>query len=329
MKISCPICHQNYEIEDQYVGQQFDCPSCKNRFTAEATPTAQPIKIKTNVKQGAIIGAWVCLFLGIVLNIFTNLLFFLYGPLYLAAFILGITAMAQRRVVGGVIVLILSLILPTSIITFNIARFASEISNYDNKAEKKENVSTQASQSSSTQVLESSSKQPTVPTPTATPTPKAKKILEGLCGFKFGTEFPKNNNPKNGKLTTGEIMYRIYPTKKFAGFTDYYVLTTPISQQIYSIWLSQNFEMSSVAREEFDKICTILENHYKIKGKDDYFSIDSTRTYNFDNGRIVLKLNTGLSNHTLEIRAYSDEFEELNTQEKKEIAIKTTDTSAL
>ena len=48
MKISCPVCHRNYEIEDQYVGQQFDCPSCKTRFTAGVIVPAQPIEVKTS-----------------------------------------------------------------------------------------------------------------------------------------------------------------------------------------------------------------------------------------------------------------------------------------
>lgn len=314
MKISCPVCHRNYEIEDQYVGQQFDCPSCKTRFTAGVIVPAQPIEVKTNVKQGAIIGAWACLSLGVILNIISNLLFLLFSPLYLAAFILGIAAMVQRRVAGGITVLLLSVVLPPCIILTNIARFANDIKMAADDQEKKQTISVQDSPSSS--------KQPGVPALTI------KNELEGLCGIKFGTEFPKNNNPRNGKLTSGEIMYRVNPMKKFMGFTDYYVMTTPISQKIYSIWLSQNFKESAEAREEFEKVSTILENHYKIKGERE-ISFDPLQTYRFDNGRIVLKCDLGFGENTLEIRAYSDEFEELNEQEKKEAAIKSTDTSAL
>ena len=41
-----------------------------------------PNEIKTNVKQGAIIGGWVCLGLGLVFMVWSLFFFVLYGPLY-------------------------------------------------------------------------------------------------------------------------------------------------------------------------------------------------------------------------------------------------------
>jgi uncharacterized protein (TIGR02588 family) len=40
-------------------------------------------------------------------------LFFLYGPLFLASFILSIVAMAQRRIAAGVVLLVVTLAVPT------------------------------------------------------------------------------------------------------------------------------------------------------------------------------------------------------------------------
>jgi len=68
---------------------------------------------QTNVKQGALLGSLVCLLVGLGFMYFTLLSFFIYGPLFLAAFILSIVAMAQGRVAGGVILLIVTLVAPS------------------------------------------------------------------------------------------------------------------------------------------------------------------------------------------------------------------------
>lgn len=62
--------------------------------------------------QGAVIGGWVCLAVGAGLMLWTLLSFFLYLPLFLAAFALGIVAIAQRWLLNGILVLLLSVSLP-------------------------------------------------------------------------------------------------------------------------------------------------------------------------------------------------------------------------
>jgi len=81
-----------------------------------ATTSSQgPQTIMTNIKQGALIGGWVCFGLGLASMFFSLFLVFLYGPLFLVAFILSIVAMAQRRIWGGVALLLTTLILPTAL----------------------------------------------------------------------------------------------------------------------------------------------------------------------------------------------------------------------
>ena len=75
--------------------------------------TPNPPVIQTNVKQGAIIGGWVCFVLGFGCMFLSLFLFFIYGPLFLVAAVLGVVAMSQRRVVGGIFLLLSTLILPT------------------------------------------------------------------------------------------------------------------------------------------------------------------------------------------------------------------------
>ena len=67
---------------------------------------------KHPIKQGAIIGGWLCFALGAAIMHFSLWTFFIYGPLLLVAFILSIAAMSQRRIVGGILLLLMTLIVP-------------------------------------------------------------------------------------------------------------------------------------------------------------------------------------------------------------------------
>lgn len=80
----------------------------------QAQPASQqPRQLVTNVKQGAIIGGWVCFALGLSCMFMSLFLFFLYGPFFLVAFTLSIVAMSQRRVFGGVVLLVATLVVPS------------------------------------------------------------------------------------------------------------------------------------------------------------------------------------------------------------------------
>lgn len=69
--------------------------------------------LQTNVKQGAVIGGWLCFAIGLATMYFSMWTFFIYGPLFLVAFILSIIAMAQRRIIGGIALLLTTIILPS------------------------------------------------------------------------------------------------------------------------------------------------------------------------------------------------------------------------
>lgn len=74
---------------------------------------AAPAVVQTNVKQGALIGGIACFAIGIILMFLSMWSFIIYGPLFLVAFILSIVAMAQRRVLGGILLLLATLVVPT------------------------------------------------------------------------------------------------------------------------------------------------------------------------------------------------------------------------
>ena len=96
------------------------------------TEPIQPAVVQTNVKQGAMIGGFVCLGLGLAFMALSLLTFFIYGPLFVASFVLSIIAMAQRRTAGGILLLLLTLVVPpvlgVGLATFRIADAFGEVS---------------------------------------------------------------------------------------------------------------------------------------------------------------------------------------------------------
>jgi len=70
-------------------------------------------ELKTNVKQGAIIGGWVCFGVGAALMFLSLWAIIFYAPLFFAAFVLSIVAMAQGRVAGGLTLLLCCVIIPS------------------------------------------------------------------------------------------------------------------------------------------------------------------------------------------------------------------------
>jgi|GEM_PF-4254260 len=94
-------------------GKKFNLPSNQG-VTQRRRPARKPQKeVQTNVRQGAAVGGGVCFIVGMVLMFVSLMTFFLYVPLFIAAFILSIVAMAQGRVAAGLVLLLLTLIVPT------------------------------------------------------------------------------------------------------------------------------------------------------------------------------------------------------------------------
>ena len=75
--------------------------------------TLNSFVVQTNVKQGAVIGGWVCFVLGIVAMYLSMSTFLIYGALLLAAFILSIIAIVQKRGSVGIILLLVTIIIPS------------------------------------------------------------------------------------------------------------------------------------------------------------------------------------------------------------------------
>jgi hypothetical protein len=114
----CPHCTQSIEAPEDMRGQILDCPNCGkpiqvHELTSPYPPGGRPAdEVQPNVKQGALIGAITCFVLGLLFMVWSLLTFFIYGPLFFAAFVLSIIALAQKRILGGLLVLLATLIIP-------------------------------------------------------------------------------------------------------------------------------------------------------------------------------------------------------------------------
>jgi len=136
---SCPHCKQHLESPNEMAGEIIACPTCQkdlrvpklvqqtSHITHAKTQTNSPrLSLKheviTNVKQGALIGGCVCFAIGILFMYMTLWSVFFYAPLFFTAFVLSIVAMAQRRIVGGILLLLGTLIIPPTLL-FTVTSF--------------------------------------------------------------------------------------------------------------------------------------------------------------------------------------------------------------
>lgn len=144
-------------------------------YQAPRPATSESSTVMTNVKQGAIIGGWVCFGLGILCMLWSLVLFFLYGPFFLVAFVLSIVAMSQRRIVGGILLLIATLLVPTILGAVLFATRTKEFADDMSKALEKSSVteSRTVTDSGTTANTGSSPEPDSAPLPPAEPLPLA------------------------------------------------------------------------------------------------------------------------------------------------------------
>jgi hypothetical protein len=92
------------------------------------TPTVHQQTAKNGatpkIGSGVLNGGAICLVFGLLLIHLSSFLFFIYGPLLLAAFVLSILAMAKERVADGFILLVATLILPVIVLVVSLGGYS-------------------------------------------------------------------------------------------------------------------------------------------------------------------------------------------------------------
>jgi len=331
--VNCPHCDQSLEAENEMKGMEVECPECGNPFTiTPPAPKKQPRKsaapqreVKTDVKQGAIIGGFVCLVLGVALMFISLLSFIVYLPLFLAAFILSIVAMAQKRVVGGVLLLLLTIIVPSilgvGLFVTRTAAFAEEVSQAMEEAEREAREEIEQQVEGAVPIEE--------PEEVAPPEESKPNPIVGAFGVQLGASFDTDSAIDKGALTDGTVMYQFTPDKVFRGFDRYYVMVTPTTKKIYSIWAIASFDARAKGSKEQSVVFELLKDKYGNEQKRDASAmINHVRVILIGSRRIVVKLD-GYSKSTVDIRYYDGLLEKAAEQERLAIEKQKMDSSGL
>ena len=94
--------------------------------TAQVVPNQSEVASGSRrEKSGAVIGGWVCFGIGLAVMCWSLWLFLIYGPLFLASFIMAIVAIAQKRIANGIAMLLASVLVP---LVLSVALFAQRSS---------------------------------------------------------------------------------------------------------------------------------------------------------------------------------------------------------
>ena len=153
--------------------------------------------------------------------------------------------------------------------------------------------------------------------------------IEGAFGMKLGDVFDPAKATGKGSLTDGTPMYQFAPQKPFRSFKRYFVMITPKTNRIYSIWGIGDFENTPTAQKEQALIMEILKQKYGDKKKEGLLEA-MTDAKQIDQGdRSVMVKVSGMMDVTLEIRYYDDTLKDVAEKERLEIEAKKVDSSGL
>ena len=157
----------------------------------------------------------------------------------------------------------------------------------------------------------------------------AEEKIQGAFGIKLGQVFELSNAVGQNSLTDGTPMYEFSPEKRFRSFSRYYVLITPRSHKVYSIWGIGNQENDPSCKKEQALIMAILQRKYG-KIEEDKISSSLFDIKQIDQGgRYIITKCSGFSNVTIDIRYKDKGLAALAENERIQIESESVDSSSL
>jgi len=267
-------------------------PFIKKQSTLiESTP--QPV-VETNVKQGAIVGGWITFILGTAIMHFSLWAFVIYIPLFLVAFILSITAMAQRRIAGGIILLLITLIVPPVQWFITAAKRTDEYMETHLPPEQRlawnvgKELAQQAEEKKHDQEATENNETNSTPTPesiTPVPTPEPSEADKVESAFLQLTE---SSSPVELTGATAPVIYEIKANEPASSET--------IAQYILGYYYRD--KMDEFAKREFIQKLNSTIHERKVEAKPDnlYSVVDemaSLYEYDFQRNGFPIKNNIG------------------------------------
>ena len=189
--------------------------------------------------------------------------------LLLAAFLLSLAIIYQRQVMYGLLILIVTLAMPSYVFTENLDKGIAKLFGHTplEYAEETPKTETSVPQEEKKTDLSDLYGYPEKDNPKADETAQDAQTqkIQGAFGFHLGESFKPASATDNMTIATGETLYRIKPKEKFRKFNTYYVLITPVGKKIYGIWAEVDLKNRPQAEREFKVVLTLLEKKYETK----------------------------------------------------------------
>ncbi|WP_040546342.1 hypothetical protein [Pedosphaera parvula] len=153
--------------------------------------------------------------------------------------------------------------------------------------------------------------------------------IEGAFGKKLGDVFDVSTAVGTSKLTDGTPMYEFATTNGFRSFNRYYVLVTPRTKKIYSVWGIGQAESTAAAQKEQALVMEILQQKYGNKEKEGILdALGDAKRIDQGSRYIVTKI-SGFTDVTLDIRYHDRDLDKLAERERLEDESKKVDKSGL
>lgn len=272
---------------------------------------------------------WICFGVGVIVLFVPLPTWFIYGPLFLASFILSIIAMAQGRLASGLILLLANLGVPVLYVialVFGLATWGTALREMAVQSQRSHASMTNAASSSPAPKITSANEAPQTKVPASTPTFEK---IEGAFSRKLGETFSPLSAIDTSSLTDGTPMYEFNAANGLQSFDHYYVLITPATHKIYSIWATGSFDNTETAKKEQAVVIEMLQQKYgppAEQGIDDV--IDNAEKINQGNRYVMTRID-GLVEATLTLRYNDTDLEKLAEQERIAGAVQNTDKTGL
>ena len=155
------------------------------------------------------------------------------------------------------------------------------------------------------------------------------KSISGAFGIELGAKFDTTSIIGKGSLTDGTPMYKFKPENSFRSFSRYYVLITPKTKKVYSIWGIGDIDSDAKCRKEQDLVMAILVKKYgEMDDQGLMSSLYDSKTISQGDKSVSTKC-SGFSDVTIDIRYYDHELKTLAEKERIELESDKLDASGL
>ncbi len=153
--------------------------------------------------------------------------------------------------------------------------------------------------------------------------------ITGAFGIKFGSSLSELKVIGTSKTTDGDTLYMVDPPIKIKALSEYYVMATPISKKVFSIWGLDEKLQKSECLTRLKAILSALERKYKIKREKMLSIFDENYGVKKGNVEVHVRCSDEFTDYTLYVQYYHNSLMEQAEKEKIRLKSKEIDESGL